>query len=436
MSEQAEMTTLFAELVDGFGWRSPSMFIRAYAAVAARIGEREDVTDRQVRRWRAPSPPCPQPGRQRVLEAMLGVPLEQAGFQVPEHRRNPVVAPVPVLDPIPELRERRPDPVERRTFLAAAGGTALGIAGVAAPAAAFDGPRVGTDTVTDLRAGLGSLYGLDDRFGGATVGPLAAAHLSRVQRLIDTGTYPETIGRQLRLISGETAEHVGWLAFDAGDHGRARRFWSRARDTATELRDDSLAVLVLASLSLLELREDRPRAGLDHARQAASLAAPWAPPSLLSILATREARALAMLGDSASARTTLASAARLYEKDRGSRPAPEWTQFHGPAELAAAQAELFTAAGHHKAAVQWLRRSLERQEATYARNEALQRAGLAGALARSGEVEEAVHHIEQGEALLTEVSSGRAREGLALARRELDRIHPQPHPHPHPHPPR
>ncbi|MFG3001476.1 hypothetical protein [Streptomyces sp. NPDC048340] len=425
MSEPAEEQTVFAGLVDGFGWRSPATFIRVYAAVARRIGEREDVTDRQVRRWRAPSPPCPQPGRQRVLEAMLGIPLEQAGFRVPEHRRNPVTVPVPVLDPIPELRERRPDSMERRTVLAAVGGAALAVTGIGAPAAtAYDGPRVGTDTVTDLRQGLSALYGLDDRFGGNTVGPLAAAHHTRIRRLIDTGSYPETIGRQLRLISGETAEHVGWLAFDAGDHTRARTYWSQAQDTATELRDDSLAVVVLASMSLLELREQQPRLALDHARRAASLAAPWAPPSLLSILATREARALAMLGDSASARSTLANAARLYEKDRGSRPAPDWTTFHGPAELAAAQAELFTAAGHHRAAVSWLRRALERQETTYARNEVLQRAGLAGALARSGEADEAAHHIEQGEALLTEVSSGRARESLAVARRELHRVRP------------
>ncbi|GAA3386371.1 hypothetical protein [Streptomyces racemochromogenes] len=427
MAEPAEEQTAFADLVDGFGWRSPQAFIRVYAAVARRIGEREDVTDRQVRRWRAPSPPCPQPGRQRVLEAMLGVPLEQAGFDVPGHRRNPSAVPVPVLEPIPELLERA-DPVDRdrRALLAAAGGAALGLAGVGASpaAAAFDGPRVGTDTVTDLRQGLAGLYGLDDRFGGATVGPLAAAHLSRIQRLIDTGSYPETIGRQLRLISGETAEHVGWLSFDAGDHQRARHYWTLARDTATELRDDSLAVLVLASLSLLELREHQPKDALDHARRAAALAAPWAPPSLLSILATRQARALAMLGDSASARTTLANAARLYEKDQGSRPAPAWTLFHGPAELASAQAELFTAVGHHKGAVTWLRNSLERQEANYARNEALQRAGLAGALARYGDAEEAEHHIQRGEALLCEVSSGRALESLATARRELDQLRP------------
>ncbi len=70
MLERPEPTTPFADLVDGFGWRSPAEFIRVYAAVAARIGERDDVTDRQVRWWWAPSPPCPQPGRQRVLEIL------------------------------------------------------------------------------------------------------------------------------------------------------------------------------------------------------------------------------------------------------------------------------------------------------------------------------------------------------------------------------
>ncbi|WP_079408560.1 hypothetical protein [Streptomyces sp. 3211] len=293
--------------------------------------------------------------------------------------------------------------MERRTLLAAVGGAAR--MGASPPAAAFDGPRVGIETIADLRSGLASLYGLDDRFGGATVGPLAA-HLSRIQRLIDTGSYPETIGRQLRLISGETAKHVGWLAFDAGDHARARRYWTQARDYATELRDDSLAVLTGSTTPV----GPPPSPHRGHPRPSC----PSPPPAR---------RGRWPCSATPSARTTLASAARLYEQDRGSRPAPDWTLFHGPSELAAAQAELFTAAGHHKAAVTWLRRSLERQEVTYARNEVLHRGRLAGALARSGEADEAAHHIHQGEALLTEVSSGRAREGLAVARRELDLIH-------------
>ena len=315
--------------------------------------------------------------------------------------------------------------MDRRAFITASSGAALNAAITHQRDAVYEHPLLGTDTVTDLRAGLASLYGLDDRFGGATVGPLAAAHLARIERLLATGSYHETIGRQLRLIAGETAEHVGWLAFDAGDYTRARSYWSHALKLAKELPDDSLSVLVKASMSLLSLREGQPHEALELTRRAQDQANAWAPPSLLSILATREARALAALGDPASARSTLAQAVRLYEQDQGSRPAPDWTLFHGPAEIADVQADLFSVAGHNRAAVTWLRRSLEYQESSRSRNEAIGRGELATALARSGEAEEAAYHIGQGEALMTEVSSGRARESLAIARSELARLNPR-----------
>jgi hypothetical protein len=172
-------------------------------------------------------------------------------------------------------------------------------------------------------------------------------------------------------------------------------------------------------MTLLSLRQGKPREGLNLIRRAHDQAKAWASPSLLSILATREARALALLGDAAGARTTLARAARLYEQDQGSRPAPSWTTFHGPAEIAMAQAQLFTAAGHHGAAVTWLRRCLEHQESTYARNEALHRGDLATSLVRAGELDEAAYQIDLAQDLLAEVSSGRAREAVTSAQREL-----------------
>ncbi|MFI6157012.1 hypothetical protein ACIBCA_30505 [Kitasatospora sp. NPDC051170] len=378
-----------------------------YAATARKLGENEEVSDRQFHRWRQPLPPCPQPGRQRVLEAMLGIPLEQAGFTVPDHRRSGTV---------PTPREELGEDVNRRSFLAMAGG--------AAAAAAVPAARIGTETVMDLRSGLASLYGLDDRFGGATVGPLAQAHLARAERLIATTVYPGTIGRQLRLIAGETAEHVAWLSFDAGDNGRARTYWRHALVRAEELQDDSLEVVVLASMALMNLREREPAQALELTRRAQEKARAWAPPSLTSILMTREARALAMLGDHVSARSTLAQAARCYEQERGTRSVPDWAVFHGPAELALAQASLFTEAGHHKAAVQWLRRSLGNQETNYARNEALVRFNLAGALAQAGEAEEAAHEIASGAVLLSEVSSGRARTSMQEAHSRLQALNP------------
>jgi tetratricopeptide (TPR) repeat protein len=360
---------------------------------------------------------------------MLGIPLEQAGFNVPLHRRN--VTAMPLTEPVSARPEEGSDPVHRRAFLTASGGAAIGAAIPASSAATPDRadlserPRLGTDAVTDLRSGLVSLYKLDDRFGGTAVGPLAAAHLARVERLITTGSYAQTTGRQLQLIAGETAEHVGWLAFDAGDHPRARTYFGKALGRAEELRDDPLGVLAMTTMSLLCLRDGKPREALDLTRRAQDQARCWAPPTLLSILVTREARALALLSDATAARAALARAARLYEEDRGTRPAPSWTDFYGPAEIAYVQAQLFSVAGHHRAAVTWLRKALERQEATYARNEAITRGALAAALARSGEADEAAYQLTEGESLLSEVASGRARATLAEARHELARLKPQ-----------
>ncbi|MFJ1755983.1 hypothetical protein [Kitasatospora sp. NPDC088134] len=401
------METQFTRLCTEFGWQSPARFRQVYAATARKLGEDEELSSRQYQRWRQPLPPCPHPARQRVLEAMLGIPLEQAGFTVPLHRRS---------GPPPAPREEQED-VNRRSFIALAGGAAMSTK-LPPP------PRAGTETVMDLRAGLTSLYGLDDRFGGATVGPLAQAHLARVERLIKTTTYPGTIGRQLRLIAGETAEHVAWLAFDAGDNEKAKKHWKHALTRAEELQDNSLAVVVMASMALMSLREREPTDALDLARKAQAKAASWAPPSLMSILMTREARALAIMGDPVGARSTLAKATRAFEQERNERPVPDWAVFHGPAELALAQASLFTEEGHHKAAVDWLRRSLRHQETNYARNEALVRFSLAGSLAQAGEAEESAHELTSGAVLLTEVSSGRARTSMQEAHSYLELLNP------------
>ncbi|MFE6176064.1 hypothetical protein [Streptomyces sp. NPDC056464] len=107
-----------------------------------------------------------------------------------------------------------------------------GTAGVAAaagmPASAGrgtpPGPKgsVGTAHVIELREGLRSLYQLDGAYGGGDVRSLARKHLKRIERIVNTNTYPDTIGRQLQLLSGETAEHCGWLYYDADNQTAAR----------------------------------------------------------------------------------------------------------------------------------------------------------------------------------------------------------------------
>ncbi|MET9290925.1 hypothetical protein [Streptomyces sp. NPDC003077] len=271
---------------------------------------------------------------------------------------------------------------------------------------------VGTDHLRELRAGLRSLYHLDDAYGGDDVRPLALRHLRRVRRVINGSAYPPTIGRQLHLLAGETAEHCGWLYFDADDQGTARRYWGEALTAATMLRDDSLELLVLASLSMQASHEGRPRDGYELARAAQERARKYGSPTIQSLLAVREARALSLMRDEAGARKRLTNAMHLADRACQGRPCPGWAAFHGRTELDYAQGLLYTETGHHQAAVTFMRAALAHQDRTYGRNRALYRLTLARTLVRAGEAEEGAAYAVDSLEHLAEVESGRVTKRL------------------------
>ncbi|MEV4503798.1 hypothetical protein [Streptomyces klenkii] len=299
--------------------------------------------------------------------------------------------------------------MDRRSFVADSAGAAAGLALGSSNA-------VGSAHIAELREGLRSLYTLDDAYGGDAVRSLAVRHLRRIRRVINTGTYPDTIGRQLQLLAGETAEQCAWLHYDADDQVAARRYWGEALTTATMLRDESLEILVLASLSMQAIHEDRPRDGYDLARAARTRAVPFGSPALLSLIAAREARALAGLGDHGGARSRLADSFRMADRTGRGRPAPEWAAFHCHAELDFVQGLLYGEAGHYSSAVPFLRAALSRQDRVYGRNRALYRLTLARSLVQAGEAEEAAAEAVASLEHLAEVESGRVVRRLAEVR--------------------
>jgi tetratricopeptide (TPR) repeat protein len=332
---------------------------------------------------------------------MFGIDPIELGFL----RRPPGVT----VGSAPLLAQEGPR-VKRRAFVM----DSIGVAAAAAIPSSADvktplGPKgaVGTAHVIELREGLRSLYQLDDAYGGGDVRSLAGRHLKRIERIINTAHYPETIGRQLQLLAGETAEHCGWLYYDADDHGRARRYWGEALTTATVLGDNNLAIMVLASLSMQASHEGRPRQGLDLARAAQERAVRYGSPMLQSLLAAREARALSLIGSRTAANKQLTNSLRLAEHGDRGRPSPEWAAFHGHAELDFAQGLFYTDAGHHHSAGQFLRAALDHQDRTYGRNRALYRLTLARSLIHAGEVDEASSQAVESLEHLEEVESER-----------------------------
>lgn len=396
--EVGEEQTLFERECVARGWGRSAAFQRAFEATAGLVGEDVTVTDRQFRRWRAPNPPRPRPRAWRVLHAMFGMSPLDLGFPGPEPD-----ATVEALS-VRSVRQEEAG-VDRRAFVTGSLGAAAGMAVGASGA-------VGTAHVLELREGLRSLYTLDDAYGGGDVRSLAVRHLRRVRRVINTGTYPDTIGRRLQLLAGETAEQCAWLYYDADDQDTARRYWGEALTTATILRDDGLEVMVLASLSMQASYEGRPRDGYELARAAHQRALPLGSPTLLSLIAARESRALVLMRDQNGARKRLADSMRMVDRSDHGRVAPEWAAFHGHAELDYAQGLLYLETGHHNAAVPFLRAALAHQSRTYGRNLALYRITLARGLVQAGEVDEGAAEAVGSLVHLDEVESGRVTRKL------------------------
>ncbi|MGW3044455.1 hypothetical protein ACWC9T_31430 [Kitasatospora sp. NPDC001159] len=122
-------------------------FVVAFAAMAAQLGVAAAVSVRQLRRWESPDPPLPHPGQQEVLEALLGVPLEELGFAVPAERRG---------------AGGHHGGVERRRFVVDVGA----VLGAAALPAARPGRRIGAVDLVRLGAEVAGLYAIDHTAGG------------------------------------------------------------------------------------------------------------------------------------------------------------------------------------------------------------------------------------------------------------------------------
>lgn len=382
------------------GWDKPADFLRAFHAAAAVLGEDVTLTHRQFSRWRSPSPPGPRARAWRTLHAMFGISPSEMGFPGPP-------ASVTVGKALPAKRGM--SAVERRAFLADSLGAAasVGLPGVAQPMSP-PGRKgaVGVTHVLELRAGLRSLIQLDDAYGSGGVLPLAVRQLSRVRRIINTGTYADAIGQQLHLLAGEIASQCGWLYIDAGDPENAKRYLGEALTTATMLGDVNLEVEVFATMSLQAWR-DHARDALDLARAAQQRATRLGSTVLQSLIASREARALVGMGDFKAAERRLADAMRYLERGERGRPAPAWTAFYGPSELSLVQARLYSESGRHQAATGFHRATLAQRSTNYSRNYVLDVVDLAQNLIDAGEVDEGAAHVTTALANVEEIDSGR-----------------------------
>ncbi|MEY9847740.1 tetratricopeptide (TPR) repeat protein [Streptacidiphilus sp. BW17] len=358
-------------------------FVVSFGLMAEELDVAASVTVRQLRRWEGPNPPLPQPTQQVVLEAMLGVPLEEMGFDVPPQRRT------------------TGEEVQRRQFV-------IDVAAVAGAAVLPrpGGRRVGASDVERLRETAVGLYRIDHTQGGAAARAHAVRLLGRIDRNLTQGSYLERVGRELHALVGTVHSHLAWLDHDGGQPAAARAACTEALASARLVGDRLLEIRALDALSLLAVEQGRPWEAVAASRASGDLAR-TAGARVRTIVSLRQARALGTAGDHAAARRALTQALRWQERSDTDTDAPAWTAYSGQREVDYATAAWYVDAGHPGHAVPFLRSVLAQLSDGYSRNRALYRARLAEVLLAAGEVEEACAEA---------ISSAEAAQGMTSAR--------------------
>lgn len=269
---------------------------------------------------------------------------------------------------------------------------AAGLAAAAPPAVA---PRaVSGAHVRYWQACTDALYIRDRAVGGTALLPAALQQWQRVTPAVQ-GTSADVQGRRYLAAAGELALCTGWIALDGGRPTLARPLYEKARELAVTAGDAMLAVHVLTNQSMLYAELARTGPSRDPARQALQLAYQAADegrylpvPRLHALIALRHASATSLLGDKAAFQSAIGQARR--ELDRGPRDGdpPQWLRFVSETEVTGVEARGYLNLGEAGRSAMLYRQVLASELSP--RNRASYGAGLADALLKQGNRQEAV----------------------------------------------
>ncbi|MEU0786312.1 helix-turn-helix transcriptional regulator [Streptomyces sp. NPDC006173] len=292
---------------------------------------------------------------------------------------------------------------------------AVSAAGLAASLPAIQpsvGPqRIGPARITQLRARTARLRRLDDVLGGGDTYRVYSAEYQDTKRILRTGTYSDTVLRELLSLLAEQAQQAGWAAFDAGQEREAAALYRESRSTAEEAGAGDLARNALAFLAYQAGASD-PRAAAVIAMHSCEAITEQTPATVRALLWERCAWALAVAGDAAGTDAALHAAVAALDAEDAGEPQPDWSAWVDRAELDIMAGRCWTELRRPLRAVPLLVRGLAGFDDAHARDKALYSTWLAEAYATAGEVEEAAAVASRAVELADGVASARPRRRI------------------------
>ncbi len=261
---------------------------------------------------------------------------------------------------------------------------------------------------------------LDD-VGGMDVLDWAINDLQWVQRMVDEHLRHSNDPREVSLNGcvAQLSQLGGWLACDAGAHEQAQTLWLVGLDAAVVAGDVRLGATIVSCLSYQALWQGHPRHALDLAVLACGAARGLPGGAFQALLATRQARARAQLGQERECRRCLDDAQSFMEG--GTDEDPGWVYWVSSAVLAADAGRALLELGRPQAAIAGLTTGLRLFADAQPRNRALHLTSLAEAYLLDGEISAAATHVDAAVDLAASSPSHRLRQRLSSLGSRLER---------------
>lgn len=269
------------------------------------------------------------------------------------------------------------------------------------------GRRIGESLVDELERRVVELRLLDDTVGGGDLVPLVRRELADTTEVVKCASYAEPIGRRLRVVVGELAQLVGWVASDAGKYLEAERAYLDGVSAAQEAGDNALVGQLLSSLAYQMANVGDPTDAALLAKSAVA-GARGASPVVRTLLLERVAWANARSRDREAARRALDAVDDAYEERSPGIAEPHWVYWMSRDEIDVMAGRCLIELGDPvSAAPPLLTAAIDGYDADHAREVALYRTWLAESYAKAGELDAARGVIEQARTTATDVNSAR-----------------------------
>ncbi|MFC4503237.1 MULTISPECIES: sporulation protein [Streptomyces] len=261
--------------------------------------------------------------------------------------------------------------------------------------------RVGMRDVRAIQTATEMFMRLDFLYGGGH-GHKALRHYFRHEVLpLLNASYSEKVGHALFTVAAETAEVLGWMAYDIGNHGLANRYLLHALRLTQVTGDRMFGASVLANLSHQANYLGQTSRALQLARSAVEGAKGSATPRAKAMYAIHEARALSSAGDLTGASRAMNEAERHFEG--ATADGPEWLAYFDEAELIGEFSHCFRDLKRPAESLRFAEKAVAKTDPQYARTLGFCRMVLAESHILNGDLDSAIvaatQAVDEGESL-------------------------------------